>query len=468
MAIGSVQEASPALLTEAMRDAHAGFRQWSHVPAKLRAACLDRAAQLIEAEAPNLLWLLQTEAGKTIDDAIGEWRETIDFCRYYAQEARRQLEPPNSLRGPTGEDNRLHCHGRGVFLCISPWNFPLSIFLGQIAAALVAGNSVLAKPAEQTPLIAAAAIALFHRAGVPGSALHLLPGDGGLGEKLVSLPGIAGVAFTGSMETATRIHRGLAAKDGPIPVLIAETGGINTMIADATALPEQVCDDVLASAFRSAGQRCSALRLLCVQEDIADRMIAMIAGAARELLIGDPRDTQVHIGPVIDGDAKARLDAYIARMRSAAIVHYAGEIQSHAPLGGFYVAPHVFEIAAVSDLKCEVFGPVLHVVRYKAAELDELLDSIEASGFGLTMGVHSRIDVTINRILERRLAGNCYVNRNMIGAVVGTQPFGGFNLSGTGPKAGGPHYLNRFCLEQTITINTAAVGGNAQLINSTQ
>ena len=468
MAIGSVQEASPALLTEAMRDARAGFRQWSHVPAKLRAACLDRAAQLIEAEAPNLLWLLQTEAGKTIDDAIGEWRETIDFCRYYAQEARRQLEHSNALRGPTGEDNRLHCHGRGVFLCISPWNFPLSIFLGQIAAALVAGNSVIAKPAEQTPLIAAAAIALFHRAGVPGSALHLLPGDGGLGEKLVSLPGIAGVAFTGSMETATRIHRGLAAKDGPIPVLIAETGGINTMIADATALPEQVCDDVLASAFRSAGQRCSALRLLCVQEDIADRMIAMIAGAARELFIGDPRDTQVHIGPVIDGDAKARLDAHIARMRCAAIVHYAGEIQSHAPLGGFYVAPHIFEIAAVSDLKCEVFGPVLHVVRYKAAELDELLDSIEASEFGLTLGVHSRIDVTINRILERRLAGNCYVNRNMIGAVVGTQPFGGFNLSGTGPKAGGPHYLNRFCLEQTITINTAAVGGNAQLINSTQ
>jgi RHH-type proline utilization regulon transcriptional repressor/proline dehydrogenase/delta 1-pyrroline-5-carboxylate dehydrogenase len=468
MAIGSVQEAAPALLTEAMRDARAGFRQWSHVPAKLRAACLDRAAQLIEAEAPNLLWLLQTEAGKTIDDAIGEWRETIDFCRYYAQEARRQLEHSSALQGPTGEDNRLHCHGRGVFLCISPWNFPLSIFLGQIAAALVAGNSVIAKPAEQTPLIAAAAIVLFHRAGVPGSALHLLPGDGGLGEKLVSLPEIAGVAFTGSMETATRIHRGLAAKDGPIPVLIAETGGINTMIADATALPEQVCDDVLASAFRSAGQRCSALRLLCVQEDIADRMIAMIAGAARELLIGDPRDTQVHIGPVIDGDAKATLDAHIARMQSAAIVHYAGEIPSHAPLGGFYVAPHIFEIAAVSDLKCEVFGPVLHVVRYKGAELDELLDSIEASEFGLTLGVHSRIDVTINRILERRLAGNCYVNRNMIGAVVGTQPFGGFNLSGTGPKAGGPHYLNRFCLEQTITINTAAVGGNAHLINSTQ
>jgi RHH-type transcriptional regulator, proline utilization regulon repressor / proline dehydrogenase / delta 1-pyrroline-5-carboxylate dehydrogenase len=467
-AIGSVREASPGLLIEAMRDAHAGFRLWSHVPANLRAACLDRAAQLIEKEAPRLLWLLQAEVGKTLDDAIGEWRETIDFCRYYAQEARRQLERPVSLRGPTGEDNDLYCHGRGVFLCISPWNFPLSIFLGQISAALVTGNSVLAKPAEQTPLIAAAAIDILHRAGVPAPALHLLPGDAELGEKLVSLPGVAGVAFTGSMETAAKIHRGLAAKAGPIPVLIAETGGVNTMITDATALPEQVCDDVLTSAFRSAGQRCSALRLLCVQEDVGDKMIAMIAGAARELLIGDPRETQVHIGPVIDGDAKARLDAHIARMRSAAIVHFAGEIPSRAPPNGFYVAPHIFEIVAMADLTCEVFGPVLHVVRYKATELDELLDSIEASGFGLALGVHSRIDATIDRILGRRLAGNCYVNRNMIGAVVGTQPFGGFNLSGTGPKAGGPHYLNRFCLEQTVSINTAAVGGNARLINSTQ
>jgi RHH-type proline utilization regulon transcriptional repressor/proline dehydrogenase/delta 1-pyrroline-5-carboxylate dehydrogenase len=355
-----------------------------------------------------------------------------------------------------------------VFVCISPWNFPLSIFLGQVTAALAAGNSVLAKPAEQTPLIAAIAVALLHRAGVPDSALHLLPGDGELGEKLIALPGVAGVAFTGSMETATKINRGLAAKDGSIPALIAETGGINTMIVDATALPEQVCDDVVASAFRSVGQRCSALRLLCVQEDVADKMIAMIAGAARELLAGDPRDTQVQVGPVVDGAAKASLNAHIALMRSSAIVHFAGEIPPRAPTNGFYVAPHIFEIAAVGDLKREIFGPVLHVVRYKAAELDDLLDSIEASGFGLTLGVHSRIDATIDHIIGRRLAGNCYVNRNMIGAVVGTQPFGGFNLSGTGPKAGGPHYLNRFCLEQTVSINTAAVGGNASLINNTQ
>ncbi|MGI8569442.1 MAG: bifunctional proline dehydrogenase/L-glutamate gamma-semialdehyde dehydrogenase PutA [Methylocella sp.] len=465
--IGVVREATPGLLAEAMRDARAGFALWSRAPAVSRAACLDRAAKHIESEAPALLGLLQTEAGKTLEDAIGEWREAIDFCRYYAQEARRLFENPSALPGPTGDDNRLNCYGRGVFVCISPWNFPLSIFLGQIAAALAAGNSVLAKPAGQTPLIAAIAIELLHRAGVPGSALHLLPGGGELGGKLIALPGIAGVAFTGSMKTAKRIHRGLAAKYGPIPVLIAETGGVNKMIVDATALPEQVCDDVLASAFRSAGQRCSALRLLCVQEDVADKMIAMIAGAARELLAGDPRDTQVEVGPVIDAAAKANLETHIALMRSSAIVHFAGEIP-RAPPGGFYVAPHIFEIAAMGDLKREIFGPVLHVVRYKAAELDGLLDSIEASGFGLTLGVHSRIDATIDRILCRRLAGNCYVNRNMIGAVVGTQPFGGFNLSGTGPKAGGPHYLSRFCLEQTVSINTAAVGGNASLIDNTQ
>jgi RHH-type transcriptional regulator, proline utilization regulon repressor / proline dehydrogenase / delta 1-pyrroline-5-carboxylate dehydrogenase len=466
--IGVVRESSPGLLAEAMREAREGFRVWSRESAVSRAACLDRASKHIEAAAPTVLGLLQAEAGKTLEDAIGEWREAIDFCRYYAQEARRLFEKATVLPGPTGEDNQLSCHGRGVFVCISPWNFPLSIFLGQVAAALAAGNSVLAKPAEQTPLIATVAIELLHRAGVPGSALHFLPGNGELGEKLVALPGIAGVAFTGSMETATKINRGLAAKDGPIPVLIAETGGINTMIVDATALPEQVCDDVVASAFRSAGQRCSALRLLCVQEDVADKMIAMIAGATRELLAGDPRDTQVQVGPIIDGAAAANLNAHIAKMRSSAIVHFAGETPSRAPTNGFYVAPHIFEIAAVGDLKREIFGPILHVVRYKAAELDGLLDSIEASGFGLTLGVHSRIDATIDHILGRRLAGNCYANRNMIGAVVGTQPFGGFNLSGTGPKAGGPQYLTRFCLEQTVSINTAAVGGNASLINNTR
>jgi RHH-type proline utilization regulon transcriptional repressor/proline dehydrogenase/delta 1-pyrroline-5-carboxylate dehydrogenase len=464
--IGVVREAQADLLSGAMDAARKGFRRWSRVPAESRAACLDRAADLLETQAPALIGLLQAEAGKTLDDAVGEWREAIDFCRYYAQEARRLYERPAIMPGPTGEDNRLALHGRGVFVCISPWNFPLSIFLGQAAAALAAGNAVLAKPAEQTPLIAAEAVRLLHRAGVPGEALHLLPGGPETGAALVALPGVAGVAFTGSVETAFKINRALAAKDGPLAAFIAETGGINAMIVDATALPEQICDDVLASAFRSAGQRCSALRLLCVQEEIADRIIAMIAGAARELLIGDPRDTQVHIGPVIDAAAAESLNAHIARMKREAKAHFTGEIPNTAPKGGSYVAPHIFELAAPQELTQEVFGPILHLVRYKAAALDGLLDSIEASGYGLTLGVHSRIGATIDRILGRRLAGNCYVNRSMIGAVVGTQPFGGFGLSGTGPKAGGPHYLSRFGIEQTISINTAAVGGNASLINT--
>jgi RHH-type proline utilization regulon transcriptional repressor/proline dehydrogenase/delta 1-pyrroline-5-carboxylate dehydrogenase len=466
--IGTVLETPPDILNEAVSEARGGFCRWSHMAAGIRAACLDRAASLLEAEAPAFLHLLQIEGGKTLEDAIGEWREAIDFCRYYAQEARRLFSRPTPMPGPTGEDNSLCCHGRGVFVCISPWNFPLSIFLGQIAAALAAGNSVLAKPAGQTPLIAAAAVNVLHRAGVPGEALHLLPGGSGTGERLVSLPGIAGVAFTGSLATAAKINRALAAKEGPIPVLIAETGGINTMIADATALPEQVCDDVIASAFRSAGQRCSALRLLCLQEDVADDLMAMICGAARELLVGDPRDTQTDIGPIIDGPAAANLNAYIAAMRGSAIARFAGTLPSSTPPAGFYVAPHIFELARAKDLKREIFGPILHIVRYRAAELDRLLDAIESTGYGLTLGIHSRIGATINQILARRLAGNCYVNRNMIGAVVGTQPFGGFNLSGTGPKAGGPHYLARFCREQTITINTAAAGGDATLINNTR
>lgn len=466
--VGAVEEALPEMLGEAMLEARQGYRLWSHVPAGNRAACLERAAKLIESEAPALLGLLQVEGGKTIEDAIGEWREAIDFCRYYAQEARRLFGKAEVMPGPAGEDNRLECFGRGVFVCISPWNFPLSIFLGQIAGALAAGNSVLAKPAEQTPLIAAYAADLLLRAGVPATALHLLPGAGDVGAALVGLPGIAGVAFTGSAETAAEINRQLAIKEGPIPVLIAETGGINAMIADGTALPEQVCDDVIASAFRSAGQRCSALRLLCLQEDVAGKMLTMIAGAARELLIGDPRDTQVHIGPVIDAEAAAALNAYASAACKTAAVRLAGEVPRTAPPGGFYVAPHIFELADVSELKREIFGPILHIVRYKTGELDQLLDKIEASGFGLTLGVHSRIQSTVRHILSRRLAGNCYVNRSMIGAVVGTQPFGGFRLSGTGPKAGGPHYLLRFCFEQTVSINTAAAGGNASLINLTE
>ncbi|MGO9005353.1 MAG: bifunctional proline dehydrogenase/L-glutamate gamma-semialdehyde dehydrogenase PutA [Beijerinckiaceae bacterium] len=459
-AIGRVSEASLAHVGPAVAASLAGFAEWSNSDVERRAGLIDQMAAMLECEAPRLLRLLQIEAGKTLDDAIAELREAIDFCRYYALEARGELGRPVDLPGPTGETNRLLHIGRGPFVCISPWNFPLSIFLGQIAAALAAGNSVIAKPAPQTPLIAAAAVSLFHRCGVLDKVLQLLPGDAALGAALVADPRIAGVVFTGSTETGWRINRALAAKDGPIVPLIAETGGINAMIVDATALPEQVTDDVIASAFRSAGQRCSALRLLCVQDDVADTMMAMIAGAAQELTIGDPRDIATNIGPVIDRAAKEKLDAHIEKMKRCAVVSYAGT----APAQGLFVAPHIFELQRVSDLTREVFGPVLHVVRYKAEALDNLLDALAGLGYGLTLGIHSRIDATIDKIVARRLAGNCYVNRNMIGAVVESQPFGGFGLSGTGPKAGGPDYLLRFTREQVVTINTAAAGGNASLM----
>ncbi|WP_219322882.1 bifunctional proline dehydrogenase/L-glutamate gamma-semialdehyde dehydrogenase PutA [Methylovirgula sp. HY1] len=462
--IGQVVEARPTLVAPAMAAAAAGFRVWSQTNVGARAAALAAMATHLEQEAPCFVSLLQTEGGKTLDDAIAELREAIDYCRYYSVEAQRLFATPQDLPGPTGEDNKLEALGRGVFLCISPWNFPLAIFLGQIAAALVAGNSVIAKPAEQTPLIAAETVRALHRCGVPTSALQLMLGDGTIGAALVEDPRVAGIVFTGSTEVAWHINRALAARDGPIVPFIAETGGINAMIVDATALPEQVTDDVIASAFRSAGQRCSALRLLCLQEDVADQMIAMITGATRELTIGDPRDIATHIGPVIDAAAKQNLESYIAAAKALPRAYYAGQIPASAPQPGFYVAPHIFEIARVADLEREIFGPVLHVLRYRAQDLDNLLDAIEALGYGLTLGIHSRIDSTIAKIAGRHLAGNCYVNRPMIGAVVGTQPFGGFGLSGTGPKAGGPHYLLRFIREQTLTVNTAAAGGNARLM----
>ncbi|GKQ54207.1 bifunctional proline dehydrogenase/L-glutamate gamma-semialdehyde dehydrogenase PutA [Bradyrhizobium sp. Ce-3] len=444
---------------DAVAAARRGFKAWNATPAARRAAILNKTADLLEQRRAHLLALLQSEGGKTLDDALSEVREAIDFCRYYAALGQQLFGKGETMPGPTGESNVLELHGRGAFVAISPWNFPLAIFLGQVTAALMAGNAVIAKPAEQTPRIAAEAVALLHQAGVPTSALHLVKGDGAVGAALVSHPAIAGVVFTGSTEVARSINRTLAAKDGPIVPLIAETGGINAMIVDATALPEQVADDVVTSAFRSAGQRCSALRLLFVQDDVADRMIEMIAGAARELKIGDPSDPSTHIGPVIDAEARRRLDAHIAQMKNEARVHLAGA----APAGNF-VAPHIFELSAAGQLKEEVFGPILHVVRYRAERLGDVLAAIEATGFGLTLGIHSRIDDTIEHVIDRLQVGNIYVNRNMIGAVVGVQPFGGSGLSGTGPKAGGPHYLTRFATEQTITINTAAAGGNAALM----
>jgi RHH-type proline utilization regulon transcriptional repressor/proline dehydrogenase/delta 1-pyrroline-5-carboxylate dehydrogenase len=459
LVVGDAVDATAAIASRAVVAAASGFARWSSTPANTRAAALEGAAERLENNRASFIALLQREGGKTLDDAVAEVREAADFCRYYAAEGRKLFGEPATLPGPTGESNTLRLRGRGVFVAISPWNFPLAIFLGQITAALMAGNTVVAKPAEQTPLIAFEAVRLLHAAGISPDALQLVPGEGAIGAALVANPAIAGVVFTGSTEVGRTINRALAAKHGPIVPLIAETGGINAMIADATALPEQVADDVITSSFRSAGQRCSALRLLFTQDDVADRMIEMIAGAADQLRIGDPRDPATHVGPVIDAAAKQTLDAHIAAMKTSARVHYAGT----APPGN-YVAPHVFELRDARELTAEVFGPILHVVRYRASELERVLGAIASTGYGLTLGIHSRIEDTADTIIRRLQVGNVYVNRNMIGAVVGVQPFGGFGLSGTGPKAGGPHYLARFATEQTVTINTAAAGGNAALL----
>jgi len=461
--VGSVREADAATAAAAMAAAAAGFAEWQATSCAQRAMLLERTAGRLEADRGPLLALLQNEGGKTLDDALAEWREAIDYCLYYAAQARAALAD-EAMPGPTGESNVLRYRGRGVFVCISPWNFPLAIFLGQVAAALAAGNTVVAKPAEQTPLVAARAIALLHAAGIPASALHLVPGDGKVGASLVADPRAAGVAFTGSTEVGRVIGRALAAKPGPIVPLIAETGGINAMIVDATALPEQVVDDVVASSFRSAGQRCSALRLLCLQDDVADRILDMLIGAARELKVGDPREPSTHVGPVIDAEAKSKLEDWIAGMERAGRVRFRWDAGQPLPRRGTYVAPAVIALDRAADLKEEVFGPVLHVVRWRAEELDALLDDIAGNGTALTLGIHSRIDLTVERIAARLPHGNVYVNRNMIGAVVGTQPFGGTALSGTGPKAGGPNYLRRFATEQVVTVNTAAAGGNASLL----
>ena len=462
--VGTVQEGDEAIVRSAMAAAQAGFAPWNGTPVDARAAALDRAGDLIEQSRGRLIALLQSEGGKTLDDCVSEVREAADFCRYYAAQARRALVP-QALPGPTGESNELRYRGRGVFVCISPWNFPLAIFVGQVAGALAAGNSVVAKPAEQTPLVAFEAVKLLHAAGVHRSALHLVPGDGTVGGLLTADKGVAGVAFTGSTDVARLINRALAAKDGPIVPLIAETGGINAMIVDATALPEQVTDDVVTSAFRSAGQRCSALRLLCVQDDVADRVIEMVRGAARELALGDPRDPATQVGPVIDAEAKDRLDRWIETMDSHGAVRFRWDDGRALPPTGTYVTPAIVELDRARELREEVFGPVLHVVRWRADALDALLDDLAGTGYALTLGIQSRIDMTAVRIAARLPHGNVYVNRNMIGAVVGSQPFGGSGLSGTGPKAGGPHYLHRFALEQAVTVNTAAAGGNTILLS---
>jgi RHH-type proline utilization regulon transcriptional repressor/proline dehydrogenase/delta 1-pyrroline-5-carboxylate dehydrogenase len=462
--VGEVIEASDADVKDALTKAYNARIAWNALGGNKRADILERAADLYEKNRAHLMALAVREAGKSIPNALGEVREAVDFLRYYAGQARKLFEGGIQMPGPTGETNELSLHGRGVFCCISPWNFPLAIFTGQVAGALAAGCTVLAKPAEQTPLIAAAAVKLLHQAGVPVDALHLLPGDGPrIGNALFADPRLAGVAFTGSTDAANAINRALAARTGPIATLIAETGGQNAMIVDSTALPEQVCRDVLGSAFDSAGQRCSALRVLYLQDDVADKMIDIILGAMDELKLGDPMLLETDIGPVIDEEARANLQKHADTIVKEAKLLKKLPVPAELASGVFF-PPHVFEISGIQQLKREVFGPVLHIARWKADELGKVCDAINATGYGLTLGIHSRIDATAEFIRDRVHAGNVYVNRNQIGAVVGVQPFGGEGLSGTGPKAGGPHYLQRFSLERTYTVNTTAAGGNASLL----
>jgi RHH-type proline utilization regulon transcriptional repressor/proline dehydrogenase/delta 1-pyrroline-5-carboxylate dehydrogenase len=463
--VGHSRDATPDEIVAAFNVCGGAQREWNALGGAARAACLETAATLLEKASPDFYDLLVREAGKTFPDAISEVREAVDFCRYYALRAREQFTGGTRLTGPTGELNELSLHGRGVFACISPWNFPLAIFAGQVTAALAAGNAVVAKPAEPTPLIAARFVKLLHEAGVPKEVLQLVPSRGRVfGEIAFAHPALAGVAMTGSTATALTINRALAARNGAIVPLIAETGGLNAMIVDSTALPEQVIDDVVSSAFMSAGQRCSALRLLFLQEDIADTMLEMLAGAMDELVIGDPAEFRTDVGPVITTTAADALMRHVATMRVQARVIKACRLpESHVQ--GSFVAPHLIELQNAAQLSREEFGPILHVVRYRASDIQAVLASIRASHYGLTLGVQTRLESFWREIFANTAIGNTYVNRNMIGAVVGVQPFGGCGLSGTGPKAGGPHYVGRFSTERTLTVNTTATGGNAALLN---
>lgn len=462
--IGQVSSATDVEVEEALQIATNATKKWAETSVQERAEILERAAQLLQEQMPELMTVITREGGRTVPDCISEVREAIDFCRYYAYRARRDLLP-TPLPGPTGEANQITLHPRGVIACISPWNFPVAIFTGQIVAALVTGNTVIAKPAEQTPLTAFKVIQILHQAGVPKDVLQLLIGEGSVvGAKLVNDSRLAGVMFTGSTETAKFIERSLANRKGSIALFIAETGGQNAMIVDSSALSEQTVFDVAQSAFNSAGQRCSALRVLYVQEELAPKLLDMLNGYMQELVVGNPNLLATDIGPVIDRDALQMLQNHFAKMRDDANLIAQVPMRGNSE-NGYYFAPCVFEINDINILPGEVFGPILHVIRYKANELDKVMDAIANTGYGLTLGVHSRIDATVKYITERMPVGNMYVNRNMIGAVVGVQPFGGERLSGTGPKAGGPHYLPRLCVERTISNNIVAVGGNARLVS---
>ena len=461
------------LAAQALATSLQSFPAWRRTAVATRAAILRVAADALENQLPDFCALLVKEAFKTWGDAVSEVREAVDFLRYYAAESER-IMAPQAMPGPigamaigiTGESNELRLIARGPWVCISPWNFPLAIFMGQVAAALATGNTVLAKPAEQTPGVAFFAVQLLHAAGVPEGVLQLLHGPGEtVGAALVAAPGVAGVVFTGSTQVAKTINRALAAKDGPIIPLIAETGGINAMLVDSTALPEQVADAVVQSAFKSAGQRCSALRLLCVHETIADAVIGMIQGAAQELVCGDPALLATDVGPVIDSEAFEGIQKHLARLRIEAkpLTGWPVSLPPAARTVANLIPPQAFEVDSVADLRHEIFGPVLHIVRWHGDPLT-VIEAINALGYGLTLGIQTRIDSRAQALARAAHVGNVYINRNQIGAVVGVQPFGGEGLSGTGPKAGGPHYLARFCKEQTITVNTTAAGGNVQLL----
>jgi len=456
-----VEDTSPQELDFSIARAADAFEAWSQAPAGERAALLERAADALEARRVELVSLIVREGGRTYGDAVAEVREAADFCRYYALQAKTVFSNTSVLPGPAGERNELRLHGRGVFACISPWNFPLAIFTGQVAAALAAGNTVIAKPAEQTPRIGRRALEILYEAGIPTDAAccALGPGDT-IGAALVADPRISGVAFTGSVETARRINQALAKRAGPIVPLIAETGGVNAMIVDASALPEQVVDDVVVSAFQSAGQRCSAQRILFVDEGCAPRVLTLLAGALAELKVGDPAEPDTDIGPIIDSPSRDTLLKHIEGLRRTA--KPIGESRLPTQPGN-YVAPVAFQLALDQLPTVEVFGPILHVCTYRRAELDRVLQWLRDTGFGLTLGVHSRIQGFVDDVVRGARVGNIYVNRSMIGAVVGVQPFGGEGLSGTGPKAGGPHYMPRFATERTLTVNTAAVGGVTEL-----
>ena len=461
--VGQVFEASASEVAMMVEAGAAAQANWDACGGEARGRLLDRTADLFEQHREDFYSLCIREAGKTLPDAILEVREAVDFLRFYASEARRLFARPMPLPGPTGEHNELRLHGRGVFACISPWNFPLAIFTGPVAAALAAGNSAIAKPAEQTPLIGALAIDLFHAAGFPKDVVQLAPGDGRVGAALTGHPLLAGVAFTGSTETARLINRGLAERDGPIIPFIAETGGQNAMIVDSSALPEQVTRDVISSAFQSAGQRCSACRVVFVQEDVAEGMIRMIAGAMEALKVGDPNDLATDVGPVIDEDAKRALEDHLSWLEKNA-KRISRLPQPNEAANGSFVAPALYEIRSLSELNRENFGPILHVIRFAGDRLDKVVAEINATGYGLTLGLQSRIDTVRDYVEEHARVGNFYVNRNQIGAVVESQPFGGEGLSGTGPKAGGPHYVARFATERVTCIDTTAAGGNASLM----